>query len=136
TGCALGFTTLSQATGIRVTINNLKIGQVGGLHIEAAPTGNKEGNLYVNNVGPGRFAQLKEPTPPTPNSPIQVIASTVGDQVWQDTNRNGLVDGGEVGIPNVVVNLYDSTGTTLLATTTPTPTGSTRSPTCIRASTS
>lgn len=30
----------------------------------------------------------------------------LGNLVWNDVNNNGLVDGGEPGIPNVVVNLY------------------------------
>ena len=32
--------------------------------------------------------------------------SSLGDFVWNDLNANGIQDGGEVGIPNVNVNLY------------------------------
>src|SRR5579871_1588901 len=42
----------------------------------------------------------------------------IGDFVWNDANNNGIQDAGELGIPNVVLNLYDSTGTNVLATTT------------------
>ena len=38
--------------------------------------------------------------------------------VWVDTNRNGQQDAGEPGIVGVTVNLLDSTGTTVLQTTT------------------
>jgi len=43
---------------------------------------------------------------------------SLGDQVWYDTNNNGLLDTGEVGAPGIEVRLYDETGTTLLMTTT------------------
>ena len=45
-------------------------------------------------------------------------AGVLGDRVWLDLNNDGVQDAGEPGIPGVTVNLYDSTGTTLLATTT------------------
>ena len=34
----------------------------------------------------------------------------IGDTVWHDTNRNGLQDNGEAGIPGVVVELLDGNG--------------------------
>jgi len=40
------------------------------------------------------------------------------DYVWYDANHNGLQDAGESGINGVQVELYDSTQTNLLATTT------------------
>jgi uncharacterized repeat protein (TIGR01451 family) len=36
---------------------------------------------------------------------------SVGDYVWNDSNRNGLQDAGEAGIPNVTVQLLDPTTT-------------------------
>jgi uncharacterized repeat protein (TIGR01451 family) len=59
---------------------------------------------------------------------------SLGNQVWVDNNNDGLYDADgpdnipgngddEPGIPNVTVNLYDATGTTLLATTTTNATG-------------
>ncbi len=42
----------------------------------------------------------------------------IGDFVWSDTNANGIQDSGEPGINGVKVNLFDASGTTLLATTT------------------
>ena len=41
--------------------------------------------------------------------------ATIGDRVWADANENGQQDAGEVGLPGVVVNLYQ--GTTLVRTT-------------------
>jgi hypothetical protein len=40
----------------------------------------------------------------------------IGDFVWSDTNKNGIHDGGELGVNNVKVNLYLGTGTTPIAT--------------------
>ena len=42
----------------------------------------------------------------------------IGDRVWYDTNNDGIQDAGEPGVAGVRVNLYDSTGTTLIASTT------------------
>jgi protocatechuate 3,4-dioxygenase beta subunit len=41
----------------------------------------------------------------------------LGDRLWLDENSNGVQDAGEAGIANVRVELYDATGTALLATT-------------------
>ena len=49
-------------------------------------------------------------------------AGALGDYVWEDLNRNGLQEGGEPGVPNVPVRLYDCNNT-LLASTTTGPTG-------------
>ncbi len=40
--------------------------------------------------------------------------ATLGDRVWQDTDRDGVQDGGEPGLPGVTVNLYQ--GATLVRT--------------------
>ena len=34
---------------------------------------------------------------------------SLGDQVWYDVNDNGVLDGGEVGVPGVAVELYQDT---------------------------
>jgi uncharacterized repeat protein (TIGR01451 family) len=41
-------------------------------------------------------------------------AGAIGDQVWLDTNGDGVQDAGEPGLAGVTVQLYDSTGTILL----------------------
>ena len=45
-------------------------------------------------------------------------ALNLGNRVWRDDNNNGIFDSGEPGIGGVSVHLYDSTGTTLIATET------------------
>ena len=44
--------------------------------------------------------------------------ASIGDTLWIDRNEDGVVDAARAALPNVTVNLYDSTGTNLLATTT------------------
>lgn len=63
-------------------------------------------------------------TPLLPTEPNKVgltvgtaTGASIGNFVWIDLNGNGIYDVGEPGINGVTVQLYDSTGTTLLATT-------------------
>jgi uncharacterized repeat protein (TIGR01451 family) len=44
--------------------------------------------------------------------------ASLGDFVWKDTNSDGIQDIGEVGIPNVSVNLLNNAGAVLATTTT------------------
>jgi hypothetical protein len=46
------------------------------------------------------------------------LLASLGDFVWNDANRNGIQDAGEIGIPNVVVNLYSCAGVLLSTTAT------------------
>ncbi len=43
--------------------------------------------------------------------------ATIGDLIFQDLNNNGVADDGATGIGSVTVNLYQSNGTTLVAST-------------------
>jgi len=49
--------------------------------------------------------------------------AAVGDKVWEDLDHDDIQDVGEPGIPGVRVALLNSTGTTVLATTTTNSTG-------------
>ncbi|MFI3702243.1 accessory Sec-dependent serine-rich glycoprotein adhesin, partial [Streptococcus uberis] len=42
---------------------------------------------------------------------------TIGDTVWEDTNKDGIQDAGEPGIPGVTVTLTNPDGTTVTTTT-------------------
>ena len=44
--------------------------------------------------------------------------ASIGDRVWLDRNANGIQDAGETGVADIVIELYDSTGTLLFTTTT------------------
>jgi valyl-tRNA synthetase len=41
---------------------------------------------------------------------------SIGDRVWEDTNRDGVQDAGELGLAGITVRLYDNTTNTVLAT--------------------
>lgn len=47
---------------------------------------------------------------------IQLNSAKLGDQVWLDSNADGIQDAGELGVNDVVVELYDGNGD-LVATT-------------------
>ncbi len=47
-----------------------------------------------------------------------VCDGRIGNLVWHDLNRNGVQDGGEPGVENVRVNLFDGSGTLVATTTT------------------
>ncbi len=44
---------------------------------------------------------------------FQATSTTVNSRVFADANRNGIIDGGEVGIANAQVQLFDASGTLL-----------------------
>jgi len=44
--------------------------------------------------------------------------AAVGDRVWEDLDHDNIQDTGEVGVPGIRVSLLNSTGATVLATTT------------------
>lgn len=44
--------------------------------------------------------------------------AAIGDYVWEDTDKDGIQEGGEPGIPGVTVNLLDCSDTVLDSTTT------------------
>lgn len=44
--------------------------------------------------------------------------ASIGDKVWEDTNKNGIQDSGENGIANVTVKLFDCNNNLIATTTT------------------
>jgi choice-of-anchor A domain-containing protein/uncharacterized repeat protein (TIGR01451 family) len=55
---------------------------------------------------------------PTPQAP-----ASLGDFVWLDTNHNGIQEAGELGLPNVTVQLFKCSDNSLVATTSTNPSG-------------
>jgi hypothetical protein len=53
-----------------------------------------------------------------PVTGIETPPAALGDRVWDDTNRNGIQDFGEVGLAGVAVHLLDCAGATLATTVT------------------
>ena len=46
----------------------------------------------------------------------QMVLGSISGTVWNDVNGNGMIDAGEGGLADVVVNLYAEDGMTLIAT--------------------
>jgi len=77
------------------------------------------GYLGVSDVDGGSLDVIGDVTPiavllshNTANQNFVVVkAGSIGNLVWFDANRNGLVDPGEPGLPGVTVRLYKSTQT-------------------------
>ncbi|AKD56798.1 T9SS C-terminal target domain-containing protein [Spirosoma radiotolerans] len=55
---------------------------------------------------------------PTVDAGFYIPSASLGDFVFVDTNKNGIQDGGEPGIPGVVVVLLNGTNTPIASTTT------------------
>ena len=52
---------------------------------------------------------------------IKILAApcgSIGDRVWNDTDKDGIQDAGEVGVAGVVVSLYNSSNILIAGTTT------------------
>ncbi|TDL93282.1 hypothetical protein ERX27_11265, partial [Macrococcus brunensis] len=56
-----------------------------------------------------------KPTPAEPTAPEATY--TIGDKVFEDTNKDGIQNSNEPGIPNVPVTLTKPDGTTVTTTT-------------------
>jgi hypothetical protein len=52
------------------------------------------------------------------NAGLTVPKASIGDIVWLDTNKDGLLNNSEAGVAGVTVELLNSTGSSILSTTT------------------
>lgn len=93
-----------EVTGLRVKRPGAFLpGDVISVQLSMIPTGNAEGDVYVNRTF-GRVNGLVLPVGPV-DAPERVIASEVGDFVWNDLNSNGIQDAGEPGVAGVPVTI-------------------------------
>lgn len=93
-------------------------GEVISADITLTPRDNRAGDIYVNQAAGAMTGLL--PVGPS-NSPATVVSSSIGDTVWIDTDRDGVLDDDEIGIRDVTVTLTgtDDLGNPVeLATTT------------------
>jgi len=74
---------------------------------------------------PDEVGQIDDTTGSARSGEVEdYVLMSLGDTVWMDngigggTPDNGLLDGGEQGIPGVVVELHDTSGNLLATTTT------------------
>ncbi|MCB0256169.1 MAG: carboxypeptidase regulatory-like domain-containing protein [Anaerolineae bacterium] len=79
--------------------------------------GTTGGGAYgTNNALDQDFGYTNTYQTPNPQNPSQPLG-LIGDYVWFDTNRDNIQDGTESGVEGVKVELLNSTGTQVLATT-------------------
>ncbi|GAB3736156.1 hypothetical protein GCM10028816_38240 [Spirosoma lituiforme] len=82
---------------------------------------NSDLSLTIKSAGTYRFATYRTGCPATNCCDIQVIPgsySSLGDLVFADTNKDGIRQTNEPGIPNVAVVLLDEMNTPISSTTT------------------
>ena len=82
---------------------------------------NSDNSLTIRSVGVYAFTTYLNSCPSTNCCNIEMVPGqfgSLGDFVWEDVNANGIQDVGEPGIVGVLVQLYDQTSTTLIASTT------------------
>ena len=99
--CAL---TGSQITGLRfVRTGDFLPADKFVVNIWMTPVGNAAGDVYENRTG-GRADGVLQSVGPAIRR-VEVIASSIGDYVWLDRNRNGIQDDGETGVVGFPVAL-------------------------------
>jgi hypothetical protein len=88
------------------------------VEVAMLPTGNAAGDVYVNSAF-ARVTGLQLPVGPI-EAPETVVASSIGDYVWLDSNSDGIQDEGEQALPNFPVHLKgtDSDGNAVSLDTT------------------
>ncbi len=118
TTCTLGSVNAS-AGGNTVTYNSGATIPSGGCVIVVNVTATAEGTY--NNVIPGGGLATNGGSNPVPATASVLVSNTlasISGRVYRDNNNNGIPDGAEAGIDAQVIELLDSTGTTVVATTT------------------
>ncbi|MBU3089077.1 carboxypeptidase regulatory-like domain-containing protein, partial [Clostridium gasigenes] len=76
--------------------------------VKLAPVSNNTGDIYVNDFS-GRVSDV-DAIVYSNDVAINVVSSSIGDYVWNDTNFNKVQDAGEDGLKDVTVKLYDESG--------------------------
>lgn len=120
-------TDVAAATAVRIVQTGLIPSGAGGTaRIVLDTAGNQSGDRYVNDAGlcaysgggsggnsrivardadGGVCVPGQAPTVYADPVAVRVVASNLGDFVWNDSNHNGIQDPGEPGIPGVTVTL-------------------------------
>ena len=109
----------AEVTGLRIRRpGTFQSGTTISFTLEMLPIANAKGDVYDNQAA-ARAGGLQLMVGPV-NAVEVVIASSIGDFVWMDTNSNGVQDAGEPGIGSFGVKLdgTDSDGNLVSLTTT------------------
>jgi uncharacterized repeat protein (TIGR01451 family) len=78
---------------------------------DANPISGRTGDVALT---PGQSNRTVDAGLIQPNAAL----ASLGDFVWNDTNRNGIQDAGELGVAGVQVTLYDASGNVIATTNT------------------
>ena len=100
----------TQTPGGSVTVNGTVQVDAGVLHSDEVTVTGKgviSGQIVTDKDGTEYFA-------PEP----EICVGSIGDFVWEDTNKDGIQDAGEPGVGNVTVELRDEEGAVVATTTT------------------
>ena len=108
---------ITNSNGITQTVTT----DANGDWIATVPPGSTTANIDETDPDYPTGSTQTEGTDPTTvtavagtNTPTDIdgfyLPASIGDLVWHDSNSNGIQDGGEPGLQNVTVNLYDGTG--------------------------
>lgn len=111
----------SALTGVRIKrAGNFAPGDDLAVRFVATPMNNNGGDLYAGQVA-GKAVGLAAAVGPMETT-VQVVASTIGDRVWVDQNKNGIQDASETGLSGQSVTLKgtDSSGNIIPTATTTT----------------
>ncbi|MCP5099966.1 MAG: hypothetical protein GY943_30805, partial [Chloroflexi bacterium] len=75
------------------------------------------GTAFTSGRSTGQASIVLEVISFRPATQSVVLPAAIGNIIWLDEDADGRQDTGELGIPNVVVNLTDSSGSTITTTT-------------------
>jgi uncharacterized repeat protein (TIGR01451 family) len=107
--CAPSLSGLQLSPGASITCNL----------VGTAQTGQYSNTATVTATNPYSNGGVITPTVVATDTSFYIgYGSGIGDFVWLDTNRNGLYDTGEVGVPDVRVQLFNADTNVQLAVTT------------------
>jgi uncharacterized repeat protein (TIGR01451 family) len=103
-------TNAANLTAVRIRDNDTSYPASDGsrsINLLFSTSGNILGNVYTNDAGGFAVANLVLPVISNDSS-IPVVASTIGDRVWEDLNGNGVQDPSDLGINSVTEALNKS----------------------------
>ena len=112
-----------------VNINNIKenatafavkgeisAGQGIDITVYLTPTGNQPKDIYVNSATAQTNKDSEEMT--STDITVQVVSRKIQGKVWEDSNRNGVIDSSEKYLEGTTVKLLNSTNNTEVTRTT------------------
>ena len=100
----------ADVTAVRVTGPNMDSSATCYLNVKMATSGNSGGDIYASTAS-GIAAGVSNATLSNTVA-VNVVASAIGNRVWQDSNNNGVQDAQENGASGIVVRLLQSDGIT------------------------